>query len=187
MTARRGARWNGAEWSGLAAGMNGSVAALAVYDDGAGGGARWTGSTWAPLGSRLDAAAVALTVFGEGTAIGPSLIVGGTFASAGGVAVSGIARWNGPADSGWASLGGGTNPLILTLASFAPGAESPPALFVGGNFDVSPAGDHYLAKWACGVSTLCPGDLDQDGTVDGADLRLLLAAWGPCGESRLME
>lgn len=26
----------------------------------------------------------------------------------------------------------------------------------------------------------CPGDLDDDGTVAGADLGLLLAAWGPC-------
>ncbi|HMN97567.1 MAG TPA: hypothetical protein PKC43_13775 [Phycisphaerales bacterium] len=26
----------------------------------------------------------------------------------------------------------------------------------------------------------CPGDLNADGSVDGADLALLLAAWGPC-------
>lgn len=31
----------------------------------------------------------------------------------------------------------------------------------------------------CGVS--CPGDLNGDGTVDGADLGLLLAAWGTTG------
>jgi hypothetical protein len=28
----------------------------------------------------------------------------------------------------------------------------------------------------------CPGDFDANGSVDGADLGQLLAAWGPCGE-----
>jgi hypothetical protein len=28
----------------------------------------------------------------------------------------------------------------------------------------------------------CPGDFDANGSVDGADLGLLLAAWGPCAE-----
>ena len=28
----------------------------------------------------------------------------------------------------------------------------------------------------------CPGDLDQDGSIGGADLTLLLGAWGPCDD-----
>lgn len=28
----------------------------------------------------------------------------------------------------------------------------------------------------------CPGDLDDSGAVDGADLAVLLGAWGPCGD-----
>ena len=27
-----------------------------------------------------------------------------------------------------------------------------------------------------------PGDLDGDGVVTGADLAILLSAWGPCGD-----
>lgn len=32
------------------------------------------------------------------------------------------------------------------------------------------------------VVSFAPGDLNQDGAVNGADLGLLLAAWGPCGD-----
>ena len=28
----------------------------------------------------------------------------------------------------------------------------------------------------------CPGDIDGDRAVTGADLGLLVAAWGPCGD-----
>jgi hypothetical protein len=35
-----------------------------------------------------------------------------------------------------------------------------------------------LAAWGQGVDG--PADIDQDGDVDGADLGLLLSAWGPC-------
>src|SRR5262249_19735466 len=31
------------------------------------------------------------------------------------------------------------------------------------------------------VTFSCPGDLNGDGGVDGADLGLLLGSWGPCG------
>ena len=37
------------------------------------------------------------------------------------------------------------------------------------------------------IMGICPNgpvaDLNLDGSVDGADLTLLLAAWGPCGSS----
>ena len=39
-----------------------------------------------------------------------------------------------------------------------------------------------LAQWgACsGTSGDCSGDLNGDGTVDVADLLMILSAWGPC-------
>jgi len=202
VAARRVARWNGVEWSALGAGMNGGVAALTVFDDGAGGGAalhaaglftsadeqpanriaRWNGTTWTPLGSGLNGAAQAMAVFGAGTAIESSLFVGGSFTMAGGVAVSGVARWNGAT---WASLGGGTNAIVLALAGLDAAPTPSPALFVGGNFDVSPAGDAYLAKWGCGAMDPLPADLNHDGVVDGADLGILLAQWGSDGTADL--
>ena len=33
----------------------------------------------------------------------------------------------------------------------------------------------------------CPGDLDHDATVGGADIGLLLSNWGPCGSSCLYD
>jgi hypothetical protein len=102
------ARWNGARWSGLAAGGVGGtyfsgVLALAIYDNqliaggyftNAGGVpanhiASWNGNVWSPLGSGMNDPVRCLTVYnGE-------LIAGGGFVSAGGITANGIARWNG--------------------------------------------------------------------------------------------
>ena len=35
-----------------------------------------------------------------------------------------------------------------------------------------------LGAWGC--TGACPGDLSQDSIVDGTDLGLMLAAWGAC-------
>jgi len=37
-----------------------------------------------------------------------------------------------------------------------------------------------LGAWGACPGTPCPGDLNLDGEVNGADLGLLLGAWGPC-------
>ena len=42
-------------------------------------------------------------------------------------------------------------------------------------------GLHYLLGVSCG--TACPGDLDGDGQVSGADLGLLFTAWGDCTDA----
>ncbi|MCA9285113.1 MAG: hypothetical protein KDA22_07875 [Phycisphaerales bacterium] len=47
-----------------------------------------------------------------------------------------------------------------------------------GDHDPSPADLRERAYLL--IPVLCFGDLDTDGTVDGADLGVLLAAWGPC-------
>src|SRR6185503_4148795 len=143
---------------GGAPGTNGTVSALTVYDNGGGpalyvggyftsaGGvaasriARWDGSSWSALGSGIfdagsgpDASVSALTVYDDGG--GPALYAGGNFLTAGGVAASGIAKWDG---SSWSALGGGMGgppfigPWVLALASFDDG--SGPALYAGGLF-----------------------------------------------------
>jgi len=167
------ARWNGTTWSALAGpssiGTDGGVHALAVHDDGTGpalyvggwfltaGGvtvnkvARWDGTSWSalsgPAGTGMTgyAAVTALTSFDHGG--GPALYAGGQFETAGGVATSNIARWDGAA---WSALtgpsGNGTNGAVEGLGVFDDG--SGPGLYVGGNF--STAGGltvNNVARW----------------------------------------
>ena len=119
VTANHLARWDGAAWTPLVTasgtGTDGDVYALAVFDDGSGpalyaggtfvtaGGAavnhvvRWNGAAWAalsgPSGTGTDGAVDALAVVDDGA--GPALYAGGSFATAGGVTVNGVARWDG--------------------------------------------------------------------------------------------
>jgi len=37
-----------------------------------------------------------------------------------------------------------------------------------------------LGAWGPCSSSNCPADLNHSGTVDGGDLAILLGAWGPC-------
>jgi hypothetical protein len=146
--------------------MNGhAVYALTVFDDGSGpalyaggdftqaGGvaanriAKWNGSSWSPLGSGMNTGVSALFVFDGGG--GPALFAGGGFTTAGGTAANGVAEWNG---ASWSAVGGGTsNGSVDALASFDDSAGV--ALYAGGSFDVSAAGDSYLAKWGCSFAS----------------------------------
>jgi hypothetical protein len=144
-------------------GMNSSVEALAVFDDGNGpalyaggeftvaGGypanriAKWDGSRWVPLGFGFNAGAsnsvLALVVFDDGS--GPALYAGGQFTAVGGVLASRIAKWDG---SSWSALGSGVDTFVRALAVFDDG--SGPALYAGGDFFTAggvPAS--RIAKW----------------------------------------
>lgn len=82
-----------------------------------------------------------MAVFDDGD--GPALYAGGQFASAGGVAASNIARWDG---SQWSPLGSGVNGAVSCMAVFDDG--SGPALYVGGSF--TSAGGvpvNRIARW----------------------------------------
>lgn len=143
------ARFNGSTWSAVGSGgvSNGEVRALASYDDGSGAVlvaagtftsidgvpasriARWNGANWAQLGGGVVAASGEtfvsdLAVFDHGA--GPQLYAGGWFTSAGGVAASNIARWNGTT---WQPLGAGVLGSPTAFAVYDSG--SGPALFVG--------------------------------------------------------
>jgi hypothetical protein len=145
-------------------GVNNTVRALEVFDDGSGstlyaGGAfltaggitakhiaRWDGSSWSVLddetqGIQGGAIVNALKVFDDGD--GPALIVGGSFSFAGGAPASRIASWDGHT---WTTLGSGTNGAVRALAVFDDG--SGPALYAGGEFTTAGGvGTDFIARW----------------------------------------
>lgn len=108
------------DWSTVGGGMNDTVHALTVFDNGNGpalyaGGwftsvdgvpmsriAKWNGTRWSPLGAGVDGVVTSLIVFDDGT--GPALYVGGWFGKAGGSPANRLAKWDGaswsPADTG---------------------------------------------------------------------------------------
>jgi len=150
---------------GEAPGTNGTIEAMVVFDDGTGPAlyaagdfsraganvavgkiARWDGRRWSPLGSGMDIQSVqTLAVFDDGD--GPALYAGGSFATAGGVTVNGIAKWDGHQ---WHALGQpgavGVSGFVWSMAVFDDG--SGPALYVGGFFNSAggvPA--NRIARW----------------------------------------
>ncbi|KAA0213287.1 MAG: hypothetical protein DYG94_11730 [Leptolyngbya sp. PLA3] len=167
------ARWNGSTWSAVGVGTNGFVRALAVYNDGSGnalyvgghftsaGGApassiaKWDGSTFSALGAGVVPGGFApgvraLLTFNDGSPAGTCLYAGGDFATAGGVSVNNIARWDGAA---WTALDAGVNHIIEGLGSS--GLSGRPALYAGGWFTTAgPIPADRVARWACD----CPID-----------------------------
>ena len=167
------ARWDGESWSALSwlgRGLNGSVNAFAVFDDGGGealyvGGsftvagtilanriAKWDGTSWSRLGDGINGTVSALKVFDDKSGGGAALYAGGNFQSAGGVAANRIAKWNGASWSpvGTQGSGFGSNSSVLALEVFDDGGGS--ALFVGGGFSQSASGDSNVAKFGCEAS-----------------------------------
>lgn len=160
---------------GGASGLNNTVRALTVFDDGSGpalhaGGSfltaggetvnrivKWDGASWSPLLSGVSGSGVpqvfALKVFDDGS--GPALYAGGSF-TVSPVGDSFIARWQGclqsnPADFNGDGAVNGAD-LATLLANWGPCPPAPDP---------------------------CPADLNDDGTVNGADLAQLLANWTP--------
>ncbi|HMN95052.1 MAG TPA: hypothetical protein PKC43_00055 [Phycisphaerales bacterium] len=56
-----------------------------------------------------------------------------------------------------------------------------PGSFVGAILAVGPSGEGLYAVFDEGACPAVGSDLNGDGAVNGADLGILLAAWGPCG------
>jgi hypothetical protein len=136
-----------------AAGPDGVVSAVAVFDEGSGpmlyvGGwfdavgetvanniARWDGHAWWPLagpgGVGVDGGVVSLVVHDDGS--GPALYVGGRFDTAGGLDVHNIARWDGRS---WSVLDDGAaigvDGEVRTLAVH--GFDGVSELYAGGEF-----------------------------------------------------
>jgi hypothetical protein len=148
------AKWDGTAWSpvggGTAAVTFAPVYDMIVYDDGQGpalyaggqftsaGGvsvnnlARWDGVAWSDVGGGVsgggNAEVRALTVLDDG--YGPVLYVGGRFTSAGGVATSNVARWNG---TNWSPVGAGFDDTVRALAVHE--THGDPNLIIEGMFE----------------------------------------------------
>jgi hypothetical protein len=151
-------------------GVDGSVNAFAVFDDGTGaalylGGSfgsagstissgivKWDGASWSALGAGLvgysnspQVDVLDLAVFDDGS--GPALYVAGWFEQAGGIPVNGLAKWNG---TSWSDVGNAFQfqpyPYVQTLAVFDDG--SGPGLYVGGEFQVPGNSSSWgIARW----------------------------------------
>lgn len=157
------ARWDGANWHALGAGVNANVDSLAAFGGElvAGGTfteadsqpasrmAKWNGSTWSPLGSGTDGRVRSMQVADLGQ--GERLFVGGSFELAGGFPVTNLAQWDGVH---WDPLAGGvigtvSIPEVFDMALLDDGAGLGNSLYVGGSFTSAvPDGDSYLARWS---------------------------------------
>ncbi|MEM9381921.1 MAG: hypothetical protein AAGB93_18340, partial [Planctomycetota bacterium] len=159
------ARWDGASWSPVGDEIVGSVSTLCVHDDGSGpklyaGGtfssapwapanferlARFDGASWEPVGGPVTGPygtkVNSLCVFDDGS--GPALFVGGLFWDVDGLPANHVARWDGLT---WSDLGPGVDGRVDAMA-VAPSPSGGRALFVGGDFSTSPAGDAFFARW----------------------------------------
>ena len=161
------ARWDGSSWSAFGSGVNGWVLALTSFDDGGGpalfaagyfttaGGvpanriAKWDGASWSALGSGVEGnfpVIHALAVCKDGGG-GLALFAAGRFTTAGGVAATNIAKWNG---ASWSALGSGLSlggvGIVSALAMHDDGRG--PALYAGGSFSVAGGvAASAIARW----------------------------------------
>ncbi len=147
-TASRIARWSSTTntWSPLGTGANngviGSVRAIGVsgslvYVGGlfttAGGAsannvAVWNGSSWSELGTGIEGDDTITPVVNAIAVSGSNVYVGGTFATAGGVSASNVAKWDG---STWSALRGGVNGNVRAMA------VRQSAVYVSGDFNTA--------------------------------------------------
>lgn len=153
VSARNVAKWNGATWSALDAGLSRTVEALIggtlngerfLYALGefqlagtlvVNNVARWDGVNWSAMQGGLVNASFnngggALAFASPGGGAPSTLFVGGVMRGAGDVAVLSIAEWDG--DS-WAKLGDGLNGSVLALEMFSDTGNE--TLVVGGQFN----------------------------------------------------
>ncbi len=143
------ARWDGAAWSAVGGGIDGTVRSLAVHDDGAGpalyvggtlasaggvpvqGVARWNGTAWSAVGSP-GGIVQCLASLDDGS--GPVLHAG---------THNGVWRWSG---SSWSLIGGNTDGVVYALAMHDDG--SGPELYATGWFNsIGAWAANGIARW----------------------------------------
>ncbi len=168
------ARWDGRRWHKLGEGIEGTAYALAWFNgelyvagriDKAGGVlangiARWNGSAWSSVGDGMigpfgDPTIYALAVFNG------ALYAGGQFKEAGGVAVHGLARWDG---AQWSSVGDVLKGPYGEAGEIQALVADGTALYAGGNFDaIGTTQAVSVAAWnGTAWSALGGGALDDD-------------------------
>lgn len=107
--------------------------------------ARWDGAAWQPITSGLNDVVLALKPAPGITVTNVTLIVGGGFTTAGGVAASRIARWNENTLTGagsWSAMGAGFNNFVRAIERFNN------ATYAAGDFTASGATPvNHVARW----------------------------------------
>ncbi|MGP1345227.1 MAG: hypothetical protein ACTS3F_00985 [Phycisphaerales bacterium] len=171
------ARWDGIAWTPLTGpsgtGVSARVDALEVYDDGNGpalyvggifataGGvsasriARWDGFEFSPLiapgGNGVGGSVDSLAAIEGPLDLPPSLYIGGQFATAGGVTVNRIARWDGFEFSpltGPVGTGIAGNPSVRAIAAYDEGTGAGASVFIGGFLDIAGGTTvNRIARW----------------------------------------
>ncbi len=175
---------------GGAPGTDGTVLALAVFDDGLGGGpglyagggftlaggvpanriAKWDGSRWSALAGGLSGTVQALVVHDDGS--GPALFAGGFFTNADGNPVNRIAKWDGVT---WSPLGDGLSSVAYALAVYDDGLGEGPALYAGGAFTAAGGvAANRIARWN-GSSWSAVGSVPENGGGVSGDVWALTA------------
>jgi hypothetical protein len=141
------AAWNGAAWSALGAGTSyGNIRSLAVSPSGilySGEWAnieQWDGTAWSNLGTGVNGIVLAIDIAPNG-----EVYAGGTFTTAGGLAVGYIAKWNGVS---WSALGSGVDAGVNIIEVTQSGE-----VYVAGNF-VNAGGRSTPMRWAIWVNNL---------------------------------
>ncbi len=153
--------WDGATWSPLVSGLNGSVSALAFGRSGtlyagegfgalggwnAGQLATWNGSAWSgavagsalssPPGLFVNGASVSAVAFDASG----NLYAGGFFVTTGGEGAANIAKWDG---TSWSGLGSGVDYIVSALTSDTNGN-----LYAGGLFTTAGGTNaNNIANW----------------------------------------
>jgi trimeric autotransporter adhesin len=151
-------RWTGQEWLRVGGNTPQDCFALGTWDDkliatGPVGIAAWDGTTWQNLGAGIGGTGRALASFRPGPGHPELLIVGGSFASAGGQPAARIAAWNG---QNWQALGAGVNDRVEALAEYRG------QLYVGGWFTrAGGMSSPYLARWGCPQPPPCWANCDD--------------------------
>src|SRR5207237_3081932 len=118
------ARWNGTSWSIVGGDFVGTVLGLDVYNNELIIGGSYPGITGNPNIAKYNSTTGVYSTLGTGGTDGAvytvlsengNLYAGGSFAHAGGVAATNLARWNG---STWSSVRGGADGVVAALAGF---------------------------------------------------------------------
>jgi hypothetical protein len=132
--------------------------------------ARWNGQAWLPLGQGVTGRGSITTVNAIQVLSGGDLLVSGTFASAGGVAVSNIARWH--ADTGaWSAAGAGVDSSASAMCRLPNGD-----FFIGGSFSrTGSQAAPYLVRLS--IRPVCAPDYNCSGTLEVQDIFDYLNAW----------
>ena len=105
--------------------------------------------------SGLDRSVDALGTFDLGQ--GPRLYVGGLFTTAGGIAASKIAAWDG---TSWSALGEGVHGSVSAMAVFNDG--SGPALFTSGTYSLHGSSiSSHLERWNGSTWSVVDGEFDE--------------------------